>query len=764
MKKSKVISFLLTFIMILSACVSYVPDGMSFVNAAEDDSVLIEYQKTDLNVIPDKYNTGATGKLDKFVGGEKLVEVTGKTSNGECKIIFKKSGAEATYNIDFKDENLKKLSGTIQVENFDFSKYTINTIGDSTLNHKLTIIFNNCKFGRVSKDYEDSQVTYEFNNCSFIRCIGSNYKFDRCSFGGTYEDGLVPFRNVEIKNSYFSDMNHSDPEKVTHIDGTQIYGKDKIDVNNIRYSNCRFEIPNILFENNQATVNSCIMLQLEYSDAYNVSFEDCILNGGSYSIFARSKKGDKLLKNVSFKNIKIGASKYNGAIYPNIDPNVNFKGISGTDSLYIGSVYKERGKTFFSVSNDTARTRKLTIITDKASRSYSLEGSPTKAELSEMKIKSFDEMPLDRLVSVSEDCKYAVCLDVTDQNNIKQIRFVNFSDEDVYLDKKALGIADGFEDKPIAEGTCGSNLYYKISKDYVLTISGKGKMDDYHSAKPVPWADYKDFIKKIVIEDGVESIGNQAFSGCFGLEEVILGKDVKSIGARSFANCNTLTDINLRDDIKISENAFVAVAKKIVDDKTSDTTEPSPTNPTDQNVAAAPKLTIVNTGKKVKIKWTKVSGANTYTVERTVKGKNNFKKIGKTNGANTFVDNKAKNGTAYQYRVTAMKGGKKLSVSKSVTFVCVNTVKITSLTNKNVKNVTLKWKRNAKAGGYQIQYSTNKNFAKKKTVKVGSKVSKKIFKKMKKGKTYYIRIRAYKKVGGKVYYSGWVKKKIKVKK
>ena len=49
------------------------------------------------------------------------------------------------------------------------------------------------------------------------------------------------------------------------------------------------------------------------------------------------------------------------------------------------------------------------------------------------------------------------------------------------------------------------------------------------------------------------------------------------------------------------------------------------------------------------------------------------------------------------------------------------------------------------------------------TVKKGSTVTKKV-KKLKAKKKYYVRIRAYKVIGGKTYHSGWsAKKTIKTK-
>ena len=59
------------------------------------------------------------------------------------------------------------------------------------------------------------------------------------------------------------------------------------------------------------------------------------------------------------------------------------------------------------------------------------------------------------------------------------------------------------------------------------------------------------------------------------------------------------------------------------------------------------------------------------------------------------------------------------------------------------------------AKGYQIQYATNKGFKKAKIVKVSGKASSKSIKKLTGGKTYYFRVRAFKKAGGKTVYTKW---------
>ena len=93
--------------------------------------------------------------------------------------------------------------------------------------------------------------------------------------------------------------------------------------------------------------------------------------------------------------------------------------------------------------------------------------------------------------------------------------------------------------------------------------------------------------------------------------------------------------------------------------------------------------------------------------------------------------------------------------------------KITSAINTAKGKVTVKWKKNSLGGGYAIQYSTDKQFKKGvKTVNInGTKTTQKVLPKLQKGKSYYVRIAVYKKVGRNKYYSSWSGAKIvKIKK
>lgn len=77
-----------------------------------------------------------------------------------------------------------------------------------------------------------------------------------------------------------------------------------------------------------------------------------------------------------------------------------------------------------------------------------------------------------------------------------------------------------------------------------------------------------------------------------------------------------------------------------------------------------------------------------------------------------------------------------------------------SLVNKIKKQLTIKWKKNTKASGYQVVYSTNKKFTGKKTVRKAKTTTSYKIKGLKKEK-YYVKVRSYKTVNGKRIYGAY---------
>ena len=84
-------------------------------------------------------------------------------------------------------------------------------------------------------------------------------------------------------------------------------------------------------------------------------------------------------------------------------------------------------------------------------------------------------------------------------------------------------------------------------------------------------------------------------------------------------------------------------------------------------------------------------------------------------------------------------------------------IKVTSVKATSKTSIKSVWKKDSKATGYQVRYSTSKKFTKSTTkivtVAKKSAVNKTI--KVKKGKTYYVSVRAYKQVGKQKIYGVW---------
>ena len=92
-------------------------------------------------------------------------------------------------------------------------------------------------------------------------------------------------------------------------------------------------------------------------------------------------------------------------------------------------------------------------------------------------------------------------------------------------------------------GKCGDNVNWSLSGS-TLTISGTGDMYNY-DALSYPWRDDHSSIKTIIIENGVTSISNLAFTEFTALTSVTIPNSVKKIGAKAFIACEALKNVTL---------------------------------------------------------------------------------------------------------------------------------------------------------------------------------------------------------------------------
>jgi len=107
-----------------------------------------------------------------------------------------------------------------------------------------------------------------------------------------------------------------------------------------------------------------------------------------------------------------------------------------------------------------------------------------------------------------------------------------------------------------ASGTEGNITWNYNEETKTLTISGTGEMSNYLMIDPA-WYDYEGETVRIVIEDGVTSIGDWAFYRFAALKSVTIPSSVTIIGEGAFANCRTLESVTIPTSVtKIDRLAF----------------------------------------------------------------------------------------------------------------------------------------------------------------------------------------------------------------
>ena len=110
--------------------------------------------------------------------------------------------------------------------------------------------------------------------------------------------------------------------------------------------------------------------------------------------------------------------------------------------------------------------------------------------------------------------------------------------------------ADSFREK------AGSTSWEIAADGGTLVISGSDPMDDYGPCG-APWYRYRGTLNRVVIEEGVTSVGSNAFFGCLRLSAVTLPKGIRRLGEGAFCRCSKLETILLPETLsEIGSAAF----------------------------------------------------------------------------------------------------------------------------------------------------------------------------------------------------------------
>lgn len=117
-------------------------------------------------------------------------------------------------------------------------------------------------------------------------------------------------------------------------------------------------------------------------------------------------------------------------------------------------------------------------------------------------------------------------------------------------------------------GKCGENLTWTLDNDYygTLIISGTGAMENY-SYPNAPW--HFKSIEKVIVKDGVTTIGDSAFCHCNYLMSVIIPDSVTSIGYAAFDFCESLREVIIPDSVTFIDNSAFSACRSLTSVKIS---------------------------------------------------------------------------------------------------------------------------------------------------------------------------------------------------
>lgn len=333
-----------------------------------------------------------------------------------------------------------------------------------------------------------------------------------------------------------------------------------------------------------------------------------------------------------------------------------------------------------------------------------------------------------------------------------------------------------------------NEIVFEFDKDEsTLTLSGNIEMSDFTAQDCAPWGQYRASAEKIVIEDGIKSLGDNAFVSFSDLSEVTIPQSVTKISDNAFVDCSesfTIKGITDSEAYKFAQNkqykfeelAAVSDSDAVPGDSAATTSSaPSSTTTTSSTAAAtapAPADPTVPANIKVtcaaydklKISWSKVDGAAGYYVycSTSKNGKYTLAKNITRGTVTEFIHSNRVYEKTYYYKVRSYtKSGSKLIFAGYSKIVSGKThinppavVQNVKVTCKSYNQLYVSWNKVNGAKGYYVycsealhgKYRVVKNITRNTTTAM-------LHSGRNTGKTYYYKVVSYTKAGYKTIYA-----------
>lgn len=271
-------------------------------------------------------------------------------------------------------------------------------------------------------------------------------------------------------------------------------------------------------------------------------------------------------------------------------------------------------------------------------------------------------------------------------------------------------------------------------------------------------------LEEIELPEGVNSFGLCVFGGCTSLKKVVIPASVTKLNTKMFGNCDALTTVIFKGDKcpEIVGDVFNKVPKDNLVFCINDNATGFDTN---EVVAKSAGHIFKTTNKAATSCIDPAKEIYTCILHSDCEKNYVITKDALNHVAGKAVRENILNATMkragkYDSVVYCSVCKKELSrTTKTTKKITVSRSSIKRLKRKGKNSITLTINRAKSVSGYEIVYSSNRSFAGKKLKVIkNAKMSKVTISKLQK-KTYYVRIRSYKKVNGKIYRSVWSKVK-----
>lgn len=315
-------------------------------------------------------------------------------------------------------------------------------------------------------------------------------------------------------------------------------------------------------------------------------------------------------------------------------------------------------------------------------------------------------------------------------------------------------------------------------------------------------------ISQVSLPDTIEAINDYCFANCSSLTTINIPNSVSAIGDNAFSGCG-LTEISYAgneeewNSIDIGQgNEVLSLVSFHTNKEVTPVIELSSTSFTYNGEAQKPELIVkdeetvisdenydvefsgdcINVGTYKATITLKGDYAGTSTVSFKIIAKKATPTVSLAKSVYAYTGSNIKPAATVKVGKTVLKKNQDYTITYSKTCKYVGTYKVTVKLKGNYSGAkavtykinpkatrlnsvvgsndrfTVKWaKQTAQVTGYQIQYSLKSNFSSgNKSVTINkNSINTKTIKKPSAGKTYYVRVRTYKKSGKKTYYSSW---------